>query len=201
MKTDPHKSETLKTVLNWVGGSKVVKKNNAQDHIKANYHITAVQILRERACEKWGEDPQETEAEKLAATLATNWEESILFHVQQLNQKQREQLLKKFQLTHFVVTYNLSFNIYCKIAVFERDSDRVELGNGFLTNKSGWEMTIYLNTSLLRDTIVQPLNEKYHLYFSLLYNGSSAEKINDEKELYIIKTYNQDTPKFDVLSL
>ena len=52
MKTDPHKSETLKTVLNWVGGSKVVKKNNAQDHLKAKYHITAVQILRERACEK-----------------------------------------------------------------------------------------------------------------------------------------------------
>ena len=109
--------------------------------------------------------------------------------------------MKKFQLAHFVVTHNLSFNIYREIAVLERDSHRAELDNGFLTNKSGREMTIYLTTSLLRDNIVQPLNEKYHLYFSLLYNGSSAEKINDDKELYIIKTYNQDTPKFDVLSL
>ena len=49
-----------------------MKKNNAQDHLKANYHITAVQILRERAFEKRGEDPQQTEAEKLAVTLATN---------------------------------------------------------------------------------------------------------------------------------
>ena len=32
-------------------------------------------------------------------------------------------------------------------------------------------------------------------------DGSSAAKINDEKELYIIKTCNQGTPKFDVLSL
>ena len=61
-------------------------------------------------------------------------------------------------------------------------------------------MTIYLSTSLLRDN-VQSLNEKYHLYFSLLYEGSSAAKINDEKELYIIKTCNQSTLKFDVLSL
>ena len=61
-------------------------------------------------------------------------------------------------------------------------------------------MTIYLSTSLLRDN-VQSLNGKCHLYFSLLYEGSSAAKINDEKELYIIKTCNQSTLKFDVLSL
>ena len=41
-------------------------------HLKANYHITAVQILMERACERRGEDPQQTETEKLAVTLATN---------------------------------------------------------------------------------------------------------------------------------
>ena len=56
-----------------------MKKNNAQDHLKANYRITAVQILRERACEKGGEYPQQTEVEKLAVTLETNREESILF--------------------------------------------------------------------------------------------------------------------------
>ena len=56
-----------------------MKKNNAQDHLKANYHITAVQILRERAYEKGGEYPQQTEVEKLAVTLETNREESILF--------------------------------------------------------------------------------------------------------------------------
>ena len=78
--------------------------------------------MRERACEKEGEDPKQTEVEKLAATLATNREESMLFHVRQLNQKQREQLLKKFQLAHFAVTHNLSFNIYREIAVLERES-------------------------------------------------------------------------------
>ena len=62
-------------------------------------------------------------------------------------------------------------------------------------------MTIYLSTSLLRDNVVQPLNEKYNLYFSLLCNGSCATKINGKKGLYIIKTCNQGTPKSDVLSL
>ena len=123
--------------------------------------------MRERACEKEGEDPKQTEVEKLAATLATNREESMLFHVRQLNQKQREPLLKKFQLAHFAVTHNLSFNIYREIAVLERESHGVELGNGFLTNKSGREINIYLSTSLLRDNVVQSLNEKYHLYFRL----------------------------------
>ena len=182
MKTDDRPSqiwsETLeKPFLTGLEAQKKWKRTMHKGHLKANYHITAVQILMERACERRGEDPQQTETEKLAVTLATNWEESILFHVWQLNQKQREQLLKKFQLTHFVVTHNPSFNIYHKIAVFQRNSHGVELGNGFLTNKSGREVTIYLSTSLLRDNIVQPLNEKYHLYFSLLFDGSSAAKM------------------------
>ena len=97
MKTDDRPSQIWSETLEkpFLAGSEA-QKNNAQDHLKTNYHITASRILRERACEKGGEDPQQTEAEKLAATLATNQEESILFHVQQLNQKQREQLLKKF---------------------------------------------------------------------------------------------------------
>ena len=190
-----------KTVLNWIGGSKVVKKNNVTDHLKANYHITAMRILRERACLK-GDEPSQTEAEKVAVCIGEQMEEeSILTHLRQLNQTQKEQLKKKFQLAHFVVIQNLSFNKYHEIAMFEKESHGVGLGNGFLTNKSGREIAIYLSSSLLEDNVTRPLNKKERHYFSLLFDGSSAAKINDEKELYIIKTCDKGTPKYDVLSL
>ena len=48
-----------KVVLNWISGSKTIKKNNVLDHLKANYHQSAVQILKERAAEK-SESPQIT---------------------------------------------------------------------------------------------------------------------------------------------
>ena len=55
-------------VLNWISGSTTIKKNNILDHVKANYHQSAVQILKECAAEK-SESPQITEAEKLALTI------------------------------------------------------------------------------------------------------------------------------------
>ena len=36
--------------------------------------------------------------------------------------------------------------------------------------------------------MLDPLKNQCCLYFSLLYDGSSSSKVNDEKELYVIKT-------------
>ena len=54
---------------------------------------------------------QKREAEHLASSTKSSTEESIFTHVSQLNQTQREQLLKRFQLTHFIVARNLLFKI------------------------------------------------------------------------------------------
>ena len=62
-------------------------------------------------------------------------------------------------------------------------------------------MTLYLSNSLLCETVVKPLNEDRKLYFSLLYVDSSSAKINDEKELYIIKICRKGVPHCNVLSL
>ena len=86
-----------KVVLNWVGSPKVVKKNNAQRPYH-DYHVTAVRILKEDVTEK-AETLQKREAEHLASSTKSSTEESIFIHVSQLNQTQREQLLKRFQLT------------------------------------------------------------------------------------------------------
>ena len=84
-------------VLNWISGSKTIKKNKVLDHLKANYHQSAVRILKEHAAEK-SESPQITEGKKLALTItaASSPEKKILTHFQQLNLRQREQLKKKF---------------------------------------------------------------------------------------------------------
>ena len=84
-------------MLNWISGSKTITENNILDHLKANYHQSVVRILKERAAEK-SESPQITEAEKLPSTITalSSLETSILAHFQQLNLKQKEQLLKNF---------------------------------------------------------------------------------------------------------
>ena len=188
-----------KVVQNWVSGSEIMKKNNATDHVnKANYHATAVRILCQRANEKV-EIPLLTEAEKLASQDKTISSQGILTHVQQLNITDQDQLLKKFQLLNFTISQNLSFCMYNKLAMFEKDTHKVNLGSSFLSNNSAREMTLYLLNSLLHENVVKPLNKGRKLYFSLLYDGSSSDKINDEKELYIIKTYRNRVPHFDML--
>ena len=72
--------------------------------------FTAVRILKEHVIEKAG-TLQQREAEHLTSSTTSSTEESIFIHVSQLNQTQREQLLKCFQLTHFIVARNLLFKI------------------------------------------------------------------------------------------
>ena len=135
-------------VLKWISGSKTIKKNNLLDHLKANYHQSAVRILKERAAEK-SESPQITEAEKLASTITapSSSETSVLTHFQQRNQRQRKQLLEKFQLAHFIVQNNLAFMKYEKFTHFEKEFHKVDLGVGFLNDKSCREIIIFLSDS------------------------------------------------------
>ena len=112
-------------VLNWISGSKTIKKSNVLDHPKA-HHQSVIQILKERAAEK-SESPQITEVEKLASSITapSNSETSILNHFQQLNLRQREQLLKKFQLAYFIVQNNLAFTKYEKFPHLKKEFHKV----------------------------------------------------------------------------
>ena len=91
--------------------------------------------------------------------------------------------------------------MYKKFAEFEKNVHKVDMGIGFLNDKSGQELILFLSHFLLRENVVDPLNDGPRLYFSLLYDGSSSVKTFDEKELYIIKTCNTDRSQFDVLSV
>ena len=78
---------------------------------------------------------------------------------------------------------NILFSpVICLLAsIFEKEFHKVDLGNEFLMNKSGREMTLYLSNSLFWDNVVNPLNNQRWLYFSFLYDSSSSSKVNDEK--------------------
>ena len=54
---------------------------------------------------------------------------------------------------------------------------------------------------MVQENITEPLNNKERLYYSLLFDGSSNAKTNDEKELYVIKTCDGGRPRFDVFAL
>ena len=91
--------------------------------------------------------------------------------------------------------------MYHEISTFEKEFHKGDHDNGFLTIKSGLEMTIYLSNSLFQDNVVDPVNHHRRLYFSLLYDGSSSSKVDDEKVLYVIKSCQNVSPKIVVLSL
>ena len=117
----------------------------------------------ERTSAEKSKSPQITETEKLASTITApcSLETSILTHFQQLNLlRQGEQLLKKFQLAHFIVQNNLAFMKYVKFAHFEKEFHKVDLGVGFLNDKSCHEIIIFSSNSTIRENVVKPLNEK-----------------------------------------
>ena len=142
-------SGVVKSLVNkWILGTTTIKKNNANYHLKAQYHVNAVRKLKEKAEQKWDE-VDISEAEKLAAKSQSS-QLSILTNFRKLNVTQREQLLKKFQLVHFVATKNLSFQMYEHFAKFEHNTHKVDLGNAYLTDRSGQEMLVHLSRALLQ---------------------------------------------------
>ena len=110
-------------------------------------------------------------------------------------------MVRKFQLAHFLIVNNKSFNFYKDLVHFTKEFYNVDVGSGYLQNVSAKEMVLYLSKSIVEENIAIPLNERKRLYFSMLFDGSSNAKTMDEKEVYVIKTCENGKPRYDVLSL
>ena len=113
----------------------------------------------------------------------------------------KEQLLKKFQLAHFIGVRALSHNMYEHFAKFEKEIHGVNLGGGYMTRSACTEIIHFLARTELNKNVTEPLNNCTRFYYSLLSDGSSNAKTMDEKELVLIKSCNDGTPKFNVLGL
>ena len=95
----------------------------------------------------------------------------------------------------------LSFNVYQKFANFEHDQHKLDIGNAYTHAKSGAEMLSYLAQSNKIQKITDPLNNDECHYYSVLFDGSSNAKTNDEKELFLIKTCLNGSASINVMSL
>ena len=198
---EPQELEKLKGAVkestkSWIQGSKTIKKCNAETHLKSNVHAFAQQRLKFAKTNATNPTP----AEKIAKEKPSS-QSSIVEHVRKANAKQIKELTKKFQLAHFLTVENKSFEFYQSLVRFEKDFHKVDLGTGYLNRQACHEMVIHLSKSLIIENITEPLNEGERLYFSLLFDGSSSAKTMDEKEVYIIKTCDKGTPRYDVLAL
>ena len=118
-----------------------------------------------------------------------------------MSEFEHKQLIKKFQLVHMTNVNAVSFNMYATLANFERDVHKVGIGTLYVDCKSGPDILHFLSLSNCMEKITNPLNEDELMYYSVLFNGSSNPKTNNEKELFLIKTCEKGKPTFNVMSL
>ena len=181
-------------VKRWVNGSDVIKKSNAQNHLKSNNHTIAVNRLREKT--------KATSGQQIATISSSrNQEKTIVEHARILSKTEKAQLIQKFQLVHFLTVNNKSLNFYRELVCFEKEVYKVDVGTGYLNKTAAQEILLFLSRSMITENIAESLNSGDRTYFSLLTDSSSSAKTMNEKEPYVIKTRDKGKPRFDVLAL
>ena len=84
---------------------------------------------------------------------------------------------------------------------FEKEFHNVDLGNGYLNDKSCAEIVKYISLSNGMKNFTKLLNSNTLNYYSVLFDGGSSAKCVDEKELFLIKTCEDGLPQFNVMPL
>ena len=121
--------------------------------------------------------------------------------MQKLSTRHRNQLTKKIQSAHFIVSHGKGFNFYSKLAHFEKTYHDVDLGDSYVSDTACAEMVKYISKSMKVKNITEPLNNEESSYYSVMNDGSSSAKTMDKKKLFLIKTAPSGTPKFLIMSL
>ena len=186
----------------YIDGTTTVKKCNAVSHVATGgAHETAVLAVSDNPPQELEDlfKQKKTASSTGESTSAT--QSTIRTMFRNLTVINKQQLLKKFQLAHFVGVRALSTSMYEHIAKFEKDVHGVDLGGGYLTRTACTEIIHFLAKNEMKENITEPLNSGKRHYYSLLSDGSSNAKTMDEKELVLIKTCDDGRPVFHVLGL
>ena len=206
------KGVAKKCADSFIKGTATVKKNNISDHIKKSQtHNTAVLRLAEkRKQEQICTRNVDSTSNELSSTQASSSQHeptgtprqtTILPYIRRLNQLQTQQLTRKFQIAHHVAVSAKSFASYETTVKFDKNVLGVDLGSAYTNRKAGAEMIEYLSKSSRIQQITDPLNSGAVSYYSVLNDGSSSAKTMDEKELFVMRTAHEGTPKFSIMSL
>lgn len=122
-------------------------------------------------------------------------------HLKKMSDRQYKQLVKKFQLCHMTTANALSFNMYEKMATFENKVHGVHMGTAYTNQKSAPKILKCFALRSRIKKITNTLNDGDCNYYSVLFDGSSNDKTNNEKDIFLIKTCGEGTPKINVMSL
>lgn len=195
---------TKNQLRNYIDGTNIIKKCNVLDHVakknKNSAHEIAILALTDNPPEKLKDFFGKSTA--VAAGPSTNTNQSTIGTMfRKLTANNKQQLLKKFQLAHFVGVRALSTSMYQHLAEFEKQIHGVDMNGGYLTRVACTEMIHFLAKGEFLKNVTEPLNSGKRSYYSLLSDGSSNAKTMDEKELVLVKTCNEGRPVFHVLGL
>ena len=93
-------------------GTSVIKEDNVTNQLLSVSHATAA--------EQRGEIRKDTYRAESSTSNSLPKKTTILARAQNLNARQKEQLIREFQLTHFIVWKGKSFNLFADMAKFEK---------------------------------------------------------------------------------
>ena len=136
-------------VKKWIDGSCTVKKNNAVDHLKSNTHNKPIQRLKEKQTPTTGQE----------IAQSSSMQKTIVEHARDLSKSHKSQLVRKFQLAHFLIVNNKSFNFHKDLVHFTKEFYNRDIGSGYFQNVSVKEMVLHLSKSIMEENITIPLNE------------------------------------------
>ncbi|XP_041364478.1 uncharacterized protein LOC121379880 [Gigantopelta aegis] len=186
----------------WVLGTEVIKKSNAVDHVtKSSVHRVAAAAQGESCVSVRRRKPAKTKSSICVLEQHTVVPESIINEIPQITTEQREQLVKTFQLLHYLVTQGKSFEDFKHFAKFEVDVHKVDLGSEYLTKRAARNMCRFLTQKIKQDEITNPLNSAKSHYFSLMSDRCTCTESMEIKEVFVIKTCNAGKPSFQVMSI
>ena len=84
-------------------------------------------------------------SQRNALSTGASRQTTLLLHIQCLNQVKKTQLTKKFQTAHHIATKAKAFNYYEELVKFNKNVMGINLGNGYLTRKTGAEIVNHLS--------------------------------------------------------
>lgn len=178
----------------WITGSTNIKKSSAIDHVsKSSMHRTAVSVTGRK------KDGQCSTSSSIGTD--NNRQSTIPELASKITKSQKLQMVRKFQLMHFLARRCKPFSDYEAIINFEKNVHKVDVGGGYLNRNAASAMATFLARHIRSVDITIPLNSGSRRYYSLFYDGSSSAKTMDEKERYVIKTCKEGKPNFQVCSL
>ena len=191
----------------WINGTENIKKSNAVDHIsKSSLHRKAVYALSKSTSSS--DTPSDSANENSYSDLSSasystpcSTQTTLPQLASKITQSEKEKLIKKLQLVHFLVNKCKPFQDYEDFIKYEKDVHKINIGSGYLNRQAASIMTSFVAKHIRKMRITDPLNKRDSIYFSLFYDGSSSAKTMDEKELYVIKTCQEGRPHFQVASL